>query len=117
MVTNRAITPCMERIAPVVAEYERALEAARQGGADRNALEADICLASRSIYGRFKTWVQFYSVIDSDAEKVLDELFQQSLDVLNPNGNFYDIVSDRYERFKSKCELVREGHMTSHFAR
>jgi hypothetical protein len=81
---------------------------ARLTDVERESLEADICLASRSAYFDFYTWVVLNGKIDSPAERELDELFQRSLAVMQP-GQFKDSVQLRFKEFKDKCAAVRDG--------
>ncbi len=75
----------------------------------REFLEADLCLASRSAYFDFYTWVVLHGEIDTAAERELDSLFQQALAVLSRAGQYRDSVEQRYKEFKAKCRQVRTG--------
>jgi hypothetical protein len=112
---EEVVISCVDRIKSVAEDFREAIDAAHAGGPDREDLDADICLASRAIYGRFKNWVEFYNQIDPEAEAILKALFEEALAVLNPNLKYHAIVEKRFKRFTNKCNSVREGHMTSQF--
>jgi hypothetical protein len=104
---------CMERIESAVMELRRSIEAVQSQVGDRDSLEADVCLATRSAYFRFKTWVILNETIDPEARDVLDGLFHKALNVLEHQGTYYKPVQQRHERFLRKCRNVEAGQMTS----
>ena len=104
---RRQLTDCQEQIESTMAELRKTLELAARmtdGPPDeqRESLEADICLASRSAYFDFYTWSVLHDEIDAPAEAELDQLFQNALAVMQP-GKFKVSVQSRYDEFKETC--------------
>jgi hypothetical protein len=107
------LTPCQEHIEEAMVELRQALTSLDKlphGSSDneRKSLEADICLASRSAYFGFYTWVVLNSEIDEPAAQELDECFQRALNAMQP-GEFRTSVEERYQDFKQQCDRVRGG--------
>ena len=114
---RQQLTNCQEQIESAMAELRKTLDdASRVTGetpADqREYLEADICLASRSAHFDFYTWVVLHGEIDVPAEAELDQLFQRALAMMRP-GRFKDSVHSRYDEFKEECARVTAGVMES----
>jgi hypothetical protein len=113
----RQLTACQAQIEPVLAHLRQTLDdSARLAETaleeQRESLEADICLATRSAYFDFYTWVVLNGVIDPPAERELNDLFLRSLALMHP-GRFKDSVQSRYEEFKTKCKRVHDGFVDS----
>ncbi len=78
----------------------------------RENFEASICLATRSAFFDFNTWVVLNGAIDDDGEKELSELLQQAYNRLSI-AKFSDSVKRRQEELKLKCRQVREQQSNS----
>lgn len=78
----------------------------------REDFEASICLATRSAFFDFNTWVVLYGVIDDDGAKELRELLERAHQHLTI-AKFSDSVKRRLEELELKCRQVREQHSTS----
>jgi hypothetical protein len=106
------LTDCQRQIEAAVTELRRALERAAQcpgsTEADRETTEADLCLASRSAYFDFYTWLVLHDVVDEPAERDLDELFRRTLELMK-SGRFRKSVQARFNDFRKECEHVRSG--------
>ncbi len=118
--TNRhRLTDCQKQIEPMMAELRDILASAEQQVNStvehKESQAADICLASRSAYFDFYTWVVLHGTIDAPAQKELDQLFQRSLAVIEP-GRFKISVASRYKDFKRKCDSVANNSMSSEYA-
>ena len=107
---SSSLTNCQIQIRESVELLSRTLEQPIPAD-QRESLEADICLASRSAYFDFYTWIVLHGEIDKSAETELDQLFQRALALLQP-GRFLDSVRERYKEFRTKCQHVRSGFST-----
>jgi hypothetical protein len=107
------LTNCQLQMKDVIDHLRKTLETAA-GHKDeilkeqRESLDADICLASRSAYFDFYTWVVLHGEIDEPAARELDELFQVALALMQP-GDFKNSVQARYDEFTAKCNGIRTG--------
>ncbi len=106
-------TACQKQIEPTMAELRNALRAgsrltAQTPPEERDSVEQDICLASRSAYFDFYTWVVLNGEIDGPAEAELEESFKKALAVMQP-GKFRDSVRDRHKEFNEQCARVQSG--------
>jgi hypothetical protein len=106
------LTACQQQIESAMAELRKILAEAGNRAEiseeDRRSLDADICLASRSAYFDFYTWLILHSTVDPPAAKELDQLFCRALEWMQP-GEFRDSVRSRYQDFQLKCDAVGRG--------
>src|SRR5262245_16625644 len=75
---------CARHLSPRLKVWRRALSALselppRGESARREVAEGDVCLASRSAYFDFYTWVVIHGEGDAAVEGDLQEMFEQSL--------------------------------------
>lgn len=107
---SRKLSACQEQIQDAMAELRKALASVGnlKPKADRESVEADLCLASRSAYFDFYTWLVIHGTVDVPAEQDLNELFQRSIELM-AEGRFKKSVQSRYKDFKKECEHVRGG--------
>lgn len=111
---SQQLSSCQTRIKPVAEKLRLLLRDAPErmrratSPDERQSLEADICLASRSAYFDFYTWVVLNGTIDEPAKGDLDGLFQAALGAMQP-GQFMDSVNSRYKEFKDLCSRVETG--------
>jgi hypothetical protein len=107
---------CMEQIAPLLKEVRSALAAARAlrnpTDAERESVEADICLTSRSAYFDFYTWLVHHGEVDPVAEAELGGLFQEALGIMKHPG-FRDSVDARHREFLQVCNRAKSGRFSS----
>ena len=98
----------------ILAELRNYLDQARQHpnltSEERDSLETDICLASRSAYFDFYTGLVLSGEIDKAAQEELDRLFLRALDVMRID-KFKSSVQSRYDEFRMKCDQARAGKM------
>jgi len=106
---NPTPSDCQKQIKEVTEHLRYVLDHKISAG-EPESWEADICLATRSAYFDFYTWVVLNGMVDEPAERDLDELFRRSLALMEP-GQFKDSVKNRYKEFKALCEHVRDGHV------
>ncbi len=107
------LSDCQKQMEAVLAELRRALAGAsglteEAPAEQRELIESDLCLASRSAYFDFYTWVVLHETIDEPAERELHTLFQQTLAAMR-DGRYKESVQKRYEEFAEECRRVRES--------
>lgn len=111
--THQMLTKCQVQTKEVMDRLRKTLEVAATAHhvmtvEQRESVEADVCLASRSAYFDFYTWVVLHGEIDEAAARDLDELFLKALGLMQP-GEFRNSVQTRYDEFKAKCNGIRQG--------
>jgi hypothetical protein len=108
-------TKCQVQIEEAVAELRTAIASAEvlsdPAPDQRKEFETDICLASRSAYFDFYTWLVIHGEVDSAAEHELEGLFQRAMKVLH-EGPYLDSVRDRHRDFRRECTCVRDGQLS-----
>ena len=107
---------CLRTLEPRIRELADKLAVVRLLPDDptlREEAECNLCLASRSAYFMFYTWVVIHSEVDEQVEQTLDRLFAESVHLLR-SETYKGSVAQRYEDFKSVCEnLAGEGLIDS----
>lgn len=113
------LSKCQQGMRPAVDELRAALQVAEGWSdtepsmAERDSVEADICLGTRSAYFDFYTWVVVNSAIDDFAEQELAELFDRAIKAMK-EGKFKSSVEKRYKEFEKRCQQVRNGNLESY---
>src|SRR5690242_13925177 len=77
---RKTVAEAAARVAPIASEVRR-----RQ--------EADLCLATRSAYFDFYTWLVIHGTIEDDITTELDQLFRSALAWMEP-GEFRESVEE-----------------------
>ena len=104
---------CRQKLEPRIKEFADTLEVARNLAANcaadvRDNAECDLCLASRSAYFDFYTWVVIHGEIDPWAKRVLGDLLRQSIAILRLE-KYRGSLQLRYQDFEEVCGNVEEG--------
>jgi hypothetical protein len=110
---RKNLTPCMKKLEAVVKEFRAALSAVQAlpsaaTVAERERAESNLCLASRSAYFDFYTWVVLHGKTDELAKDTISSLLTQSLAVMQL-PTFKDSVAERYDDFRQVCDKVDGG--------
>lgn len=105
------VNDCMMLPDQSLAEFRVAVDRARwltseSTEHDRIDLEQDICLASRSAYFDVYTVGTIDGIVDANAERMLNCMFDQALTVMQ-DGKWKCIIEDRREEFQDFCKLKR----------
>ncbi|MFO0939744.1 MAG: hypothetical protein U0930_03155 [Pirellulales bacterium] len=105
--TTHHLTACQQRIASPLQKARQVLASAAQYP-ERQALDMDLCLATRSLYFAFYSWVILNEKIDDAAEADVKGVLNQAIEVMGENV-YRDSVCKRIQEFESKCQSVRDG--------
>jgi len=119
---DKPLTACQKQMQDVMRKARSVLDSAPNPAKlispeERESWEADVCLATRSAYFDFYTWVAIHGDIDEDARQDIDELFENSLSMMKERmntekdaepGEFLESVQNRYEEFKAKYGRERD---------
>ena len=108
MISNsKEQTDCQRMTGSALARAYQVLNA-RAEYANPLAFDMDMCLATRSLYFAFYTWVILHGKIDQAAEEDLHKIFAAAMGGMNDN-EYRDSVEKRFREFQNKCHSVRKG--------